>query len=66
MSNLIWEQKEFEAVKLVNQISRLQNLGLIKPAKIGENGNPEAVSHVMELIDDESAKKNTNKPSENT
>ena len=60
------EQKEFEAVKLVNDISRLQNLGLIKPAKIGENGNPEAVSHVLELIDDGSATKNLKDPSRNS
>ena len=59
------EQKENEAVKLVNDISRLQNLGLIKPAKIGDNGNPEAVGHVLELIDDENDKKNRNESSEN-
>ena len=57
------EQKEFEAVKLANEISRLQNLGLIKPAKIGEDGNPEAVSHVLELIDDGIATKNLKDPS---
>ena len=50
-------------MKLANEISRLQNLGLIKPAKIGEDGNPEAVSHVLELIDDGIATKNLKDPS---
>lgn len=44
------EQKEFEANKLINQIHRLSSGGLIQPMKIGPDGKPKAVEHVLELL----------------
>jgi len=46
------EQKEYEAMKLVNLMDKMQRSGLISPARIGEDGRPEAVEHVLQLIED--------------
>lgn len=46
------EQKEYEAVKLVNMIDKLQRKGIIQPARVGEDGKPRAIEHVMELQKD--------------
>lgn len=43
------EQKEYEAMKLVNLIDQLDRQGVIKPARIGADGRPEAVEHVLQL-----------------
>ncbi len=43
------EQKEYEAMKLVNLIQDLQNMGVVKPALPGEDGTPREVGHVLEL-----------------
>jgi hypothetical protein len=45
------EQKEYEALQLVNTIDRLSKLegGLIKPATIGPDGKPVPVQHVLQL-----------------
>lgn len=48
------EQKEFEAMKLVNAMSKLMDQGVIAPGTIGPDGKPKKVSHVAELIKDES------------
>ena len=31
---------------------RMQRSGLISPARVGEDGRPEAVEHVLQLIED--------------
>lgn len=49
LENMTEEQKEYEAVKLVNMIDRLQKKGIIQPARIGEDGKPHAVEHILEL-----------------
>jgi len=49
LENMTEEQKEYEAVKLVNMIDRLQKKGIIQPARIGEDGRPHAVEHILEL-----------------
>lgn len=46
-SNLL--QKEYEAEKLVNLIDQLQRQGIVRPCKIGEDGKPVPVEHVLEL-----------------
>jgi len=51
LENMTEEQKEYEAVKLVNMIDRLQKKGIIQPARIGEDGKPQAVGHILELQD---------------
>lgn len=46
------EQKEYEAMKLVNAMDKLMSTGVISPATIGEDGKARAVSHVLELTKD--------------
>lgn len=43
------EQKEYEAMKLVHLMDQLNRQGLVQPCKIGEDGRPEPVEHIMEL-----------------
>jgi hypothetical protein len=50
------EQKEYEAMKLVNLISDLQKEGLIKPAMPGPDGKPVELEHVMQLQEAAAAK----------
>ena len=45
------EQKEYEANQLANLIHQLHELGAIKPGKIGPDGKPVAVEHVLELTE---------------
>merc|ERR1711953_1558431 len=45
------EQKEYEANKLANLIHQLHELGAMKPGKIGPDGKPIAVDHVLELVE---------------
>lgn len=47
------EQKEYEAVKLANLIDKLQNMGVVRPAKMGEDGKPHPVEHVLELCENQ-------------
>ena len=32
-------------------VDRMQRSGLISPARVGEDGRPEAVEHVLQLIE---------------
>lgn len=50
------EQKEYEAVRLANAMSKLMDEGVFAPGTIGEDGRPRAVSHVAELIKDHQVK----------
>jgi len=43
------EQKEYEAVKIVNMMNQLMNSGVIKPATVGEDGKPRELEHVLQL-----------------
>ncbi|XP_001608293.2 synembryn [Nasonia vitripennis] len=43
------EQKEYEAMKLVSLVDQLQRKGLIQPCRVGEDGKPKAIEHVLEL-----------------
>lgn len=43
------DQKEYEAVKLVNLMDKLHREGVIQPCRISDEGKPEPVSHVLEL-----------------
>lgn len=42
-------QKEYEAMKLVNVMEQLHRQGIIKPCRIGVDGRPEPVEHILEL-----------------
>ncbi|XP_046395436.1 synembryn-A [Ischnura elegans] len=43
------EQKEFEAMQLVNMMDKLTREGIVLPARIGEDGRPEPLEHVLQL-----------------
>jgi hypothetical protein len=42
-------QKEYEAMKLVNLFDKMVSDGVMKPARIGPDGRPQPVEHVLEL-----------------
>lgn len=62
LASLSEEQKEYEAHKLMTQLDKLMNTGVVKPATIGEDGRPHPVEHVLQLADEygKDAKKQTN------
>ena len=43
------EQKEYEANRLVYAIDQLQRSGIIQPCRIGADGRPQPVEHVLQL-----------------
>ncbi|CAH0397283.1 unnamed protein product [Chilo suppressalis] len=45
------EQKEYEAMKLVNLFDKMVSSGVVKPARVGADGRPEPVEHVLQLRD---------------
>lgn len=46
------EQKEYEAMRLVKDLDRLAKIGgVLRPARIGSDGRPVAIEHVLELQD---------------
>lgn len=51
MENMSEEQKEYEAMKVVHMMDKLQQSGVIQPAYMGEDGRPTPVSHILELAD---------------
>lgn len=51
MAGMTEEQKEYEAVKLLNVMDKLQREGVIQPSCIGEDGRPIPVSHILELAE---------------
>ncbi|VDM09437.1 unnamed protein product [Wuchereria bancrofti] len=49
------EQKEYEVHRLMNDINKLMNQGLITPGRVGKDGQLEPVKHVLELVKDDDA-----------
>ncbi|XP_073963372.1 chaperone Ric-8A-like [Choristoneura fumiferana] len=45
------EQKEYEAMKLVNLFDKMVSEGVVRPARVGPDGRPQAIDHVLELRD---------------
>nr|XP_026491350.1 synembryn-A [Vanessa tameamea] len=45
------EQKEYEAMKLVNLFDKMLSEGAVKPARIGPDGRPQPIDHVLEIRD---------------
>ncbi|XP_012215076.1 synembryn [Linepithema humile] len=43
------EQKEYEALQLVNLVDKLTRDGVVRPCRIGEDGKPTPIEHVLEL-----------------
>lgn len=57
------EQKEYEAVKLINLMDKMNRSGVIQPCRIGADGKPEPVEHVLQL-QEELEKLNVDKQSQ--
>jgi hypothetical protein len=51
MEGMSEEQKEYEAMQLVNKLDKLQRAGVIQPTKISDDGKPVPVEHVAELLE---------------
>jgi len=49
MEGMTEEQKEYEAIRLVNAIDQMTRAGIVKPAQVGEDGKPHPVDHVLQL-----------------
>ncbi|KAL4224805.1 Synembryn-B [Mactra antiquata] len=47
------EQKEYEAMKLVQAMDKLSREGIIQPSTLGEDGKPKPVSHILELVENQ-------------
>jgi len=43
------EQKEYEAMELVKLMDKLHKSGLVQPCRIGEDGKPQPVDHILQL-----------------
>lgn len=43
------EQKEYEAMKLVDHINNLAKSGMIQPCRVGADGKPHPIEHVLQL-----------------
>lgn len=45
------EQKEHEAMQLVNMIDKMARTGVVRPCKVGDDGKPHPVDHILQLQD---------------
>ena len=43
------EQKEYEGMKLVNLIDQMHRTGIVQPCRIGPDGKPVPIEHVLQL-----------------
>ncbi|XP_004527118.1 synembryn [Ceratitis capitata] len=43
------EQKQYEAMQLVNLMDKLHRSGVVQPCRIGEDGKPQPVDHILQL-----------------
>lgn len=53
------EQKEYEAIKLINLMDDLMSSGVIQPCRVGEDGKPQPFEHVLQLKEELEKKKGT-------
>lgn len=49
MEGMSQEEKEYEAMKLINVVQQLHRTGIVQPCRIGEDGKPHPVEHILEL-----------------
>lgn len=49
METLTEEQREHEAMELVNLIDKLNTLGVIQTCKLDSSGRPVPIEHILEL-----------------
>lgn len=52
MAGMSEEQKEYEAIQLVNMMDKLARDGVVTPMRMGEDGKPRPVEHILELCED--------------
>lgn len=45
------EQKEHEAMQLVSMIDKMTRTGVVRPCKVGDDGKPHPVDHILQLRD---------------
>ncbi|XP_062568468.1 synembryn-A-like [Saccostrea cucullata] len=57
MEEMSEEQKEYEAMRLVNDLDKLQRQGIIQPCRVGDDGKPEPVEHILQLTENIKLKK---------
>lgn len=50
MEGMTDEQKEYEAMQLLDAMDKLQRLGVVQPSTIGSDGRPVPVDHVLQLV----------------
>ncbi|KAK6191875.1 hypothetical protein SNE40_003455 [Patella caerulea] len=58
MAGMSDEQKEYEAMRLLDAMDKLQLQGIIQPSRIGPDGRPVPISHVLELTENQGAAAN--------
>lgn len=51
MKGMSEEQKEYEAMQLVEKLDKLHRAGVIQPTKISEAGKPVPIEHVAEILE---------------
>lgn len=66
MADMTDEQKEHEAMKLMNAMDKLQRLGVVQPSTIGADGTPVPVEHVLQLAQDPTVNSENNEGSEDS
>lgn len=49
METLTEEQKEQEAMELVNLIDKLNTLGVVQTCRLDEAGRPVPIKHILEM-----------------
>lgn len=52
LAGMSQEQKEHEAMELASLIDRLARGGVVQPARVGPDGRPHPIEHVLELRED--------------
>uniref|UniRef100_T1JDW5 LysM domain-containing protein n=1 Tax=Strigamia maritima TaxID=126957 RepID=T1JDW5_STRMM len=52
MAGMSEEQKEYEAIQLVNLMDKLSRGGMIQPMRVGEDEKPYPVEHILEMRGD--------------
>ncbi|XP_055947522.1 synembryn-A-like isoform X2 [Argiope bruennichi] len=52
LDDLTEEQREYEAMQLVDMMDKLAREGSIRPMRIGEDGKPIAIDHILEMRED--------------
>ena len=64
MDTLTEEQKEYEAMELVNLIDKLNALGVVQPCRLDESGRPQPLKHILELQNQIKEERNNNEENE--